>query len=355
LSRTGPEEVGVGEFASFEVTITNRGSGTAKGIRVRDRFDTGLRHPSAKPNEFAVEYPGVRDLPPNESTTIPLTFEVVAGGTHCHEVTVVAEGAAPLSERACITAREAAIEITVTAPRTRVVGEIAPFNIVVKNTSSVAASDVEIVNRCDPALEPNQAPAGHERLADGGILLRIDRLEAGERRSISMTAACRTPSNRACNRATVSVDGRLIAAAEGCVEILPTLPTGAQAAQQAALRLTVDASATATRVGARQIIYVNVLNTGQQVERQLLVRVLLPQELAADREQIQPQQGLTVVGQEYRFAVEELAAQQQARITIPVTAARAASVQVRAAAMAAGMATPVTSDSKLIEIAPASL
>jgi hypothetical protein len=225
LRRTGPEQVGVGEYAGFEVTLTNRGTGPARGIRVRDRFDTGLRHPSAKPNEFAVEYPGIRDLPANESTTIPLTFQVVAGGTHCHEVTVTAEGAEPVSARACVTARQAALEITVTAPRTRVVGEIAQFNVVVKNTGEVAASKVEIVSRYDAALEPNQAPADHERLADGSVLLRIDRLEAGERRAFSTTAVCRAPSNRACNTARVTAEGGVVAASEGCVEILPTLST----------------------------------------------------------------------------------------------------------------------------------
>jgi hypothetical protein len=214
---------------------------------------------------------------------------------------------------------------------------------------------VEIVNRYDAALEPSQAPAGHERLPDGGILLRIDRLEAGERRTFSTTAVCRTPSNRACNRATVTVDGRLIAAAEGCVEILPTLSTGPGSAERAALRLTINETTNPTRAGERQIIYVSVENTDQQVVRQLSVRVLLPQELTADRTQIQPQQGLTVLEQELRFTVDELPAQQQLRFTIPVTANRAGSAQIRAAAIAAGITTPVTADSNLIEIVPASL
>jgi uncharacterized repeat protein (TIGR01451 family) len=223
LRRTGAEQVGVGEFVSFEVTITNRGAGTARGIRLRDRFDAGLRHPSAKPNEYAVEYPGVRDLPPGDSTMIPLTFQIVAGGTQCHEVTVSAEGTQPLTEEACVTAREAAVDVTVTAPRSRVVGEVAQFNVVVKNVGEVAATDVEVVNTYDASLEPSQAPTGHERLASGEILLRIDRLEAGERRSFSTTALCRAPTNRACNKVVVRTEGAIIAAAEGCVEILPAL------------------------------------------------------------------------------------------------------------------------------------
>jgi uncharacterized repeat protein (TIGR01451 family) len=355
LRRTGPEQVGVGEFASFEVTITNRGTGAARGIRLRDRFDTGLRHPSAKPNEYAVEYPDVRDLPPNESTTIPLSFQVVAGGTHCHEVTVSVEGAEPVSERGCITARQAVLEVTVTAPRTRVVGEVAQFNVVVKNVGEVAATNVEIINRYDAALEPHQAPAGHERLADGSILLRIDRLEASERRTFVTTANCRTRSDLACNRAIVTADGGITAAAEGCLEILPIIETGPVGEPQAALRLTISESKNPARVGERQIVYVTLQNAGQQVERQVSLRVLLPQEMTTDPAQVQPQQGLRVVGQELQFALDELPAQGQQRFTIPVTANRVGTVQIRAAAIAAGMNEHVTADSNRIEILTSSL
>ena len=47
----GPREldqVAVGEFASFELTVTNRGDGVARNIFVTDRFDRGLRHEQAQ-------------------------------------------------------------------------------------------------------------------------------------------------------------------------------------------------------------------------------------------------------------------------------------------------------------------
>ncbi len=222
LRRTGPEQVGVGAFTSFELIVTNTGSATAKEIEIQDRFDRGLRHPRAAENEFAVKYSNMRDLPPGESASIPLTFEVIAAGTQCHEVTVTAEGAAAVTERACITAQQAALEVSVTAPRTRVVGENAEFNVVVKNTGDVAAQNVELVIRFDPALDPSAInEPGHKRLPDGAIVLGIERLEAGERRPFQMTGRCISASERATARAVVTADGGVTAAAEGRVEILP--------------------------------------------------------------------------------------------------------------------------------------
>ena len=100
LRRLGTEAIAVGDYVSFEVTVTNKGDGTARKIEVRDRFDRGLTHPSAKPGEFSVEYLGMRDLAPGESAKLPspLTFQVVAAGQQCHDVTVSAEGVTPVTQ-----------------------------------------------------------------------------------------------------------------------------------------------------------------------------------------------------------------------------------------------------------------
>ena len=47
LSGPTPAQVAVGENVSFNLTVTNRGDGVAQHIKVSDRFDRGLRHPSA--------------------------------------------------------------------------------------------------------------------------------------------------------------------------------------------------------------------------------------------------------------------------------------------------------------------
>ena len=56
LRAAGPEQVSVGEYAGFDLTVTNRGDGVANNVRVSDRYDRGLKHPSAATNERPVEY-----------------------------------------------------------------------------------------------------------------------------------------------------------------------------------------------------------------------------------------------------------------------------------------------------------
>jgi hypothetical protein len=142
------------------------------------------------------------------------------------------------------------------------------------------------------------------------------------------------------------------------VEILPVPPPGgpvgaASPAGPSNLRLTLTESTNPARVGERHIVYVNVQNTGQQPERQISVRVLLPQEMAADPLQIQPQGEASVRGQEIRFAViSELPSQAERQYVIPITPNRAGRVQIRAEMAAPSLAAPVVVESNSIEILP---
>jgi uncharacterized repeat protein (TIGR01451 family) len=357
VRRTTAENVAVGDFVSFDIVVTNRGDGTARGIKIRSQFDRGLSHPEAKPNVYAVDYNHMRDLPPGDSETIPLTFGVVAGGTQCHEVTVTAEGAEAVSGRGCVTARQATLEVEVRGPRSRNIGQTAEFVAVIRNVADVAATNVEIVARCDAPLEPSRAEPGHQRLPDGALVMRIEKMEAKEQRTFRMEAICRTSSLSACNRISVTADGGVSVADEACVEILPAQQPGSAAVPGTPagsnLRLTITESTNPARVGERLVVYLNVQNSGQQAERQVSVRMLLPPELAADAAQIQPQAEASVRGQEIRFStIAELQPQAERQYVIPVNVNRDGKVTIRAELAAPSLAAPLVLDSNPIEILP---
>ena len=196
MRAAGPDQVSVGEYAGFDLTVTNRGDGVANNVRVSDRYDRGLKHPSASTNERPVEYAFPRALAPSESDNVRLTFQVIDGGKQCHEATVTADGADPVAQTACVTGRQAALEVTITGPRSRVVGEIADFRATVKNVGDVDATNIELVVRIDAAINLTMADAGSQSLANNGVMLKIDRLVPAERRPFTMQGECRNQSNR---------------------------------------------------------------------------------------------------------------------------------------------------------------
>lgn len=214
-----PEQVAVGEYVGYELSITNRGDGVARHIQVRDTFDKGLRHPSA-PNENSVVNSNIRELAPNDSETVRLTLQLIEPGEHCHDVTVTADGADPATQHACATGVQAALEVKITGPRSRVVGETAEFSVVVRNTGATAAGNVELVIKCDPAIVPFVEAS--ERLPDGGVLIRVDRgIAPNERRVFRVHGRCQAASNHACARASATALGGANSVDEACLEILP--------------------------------------------------------------------------------------------------------------------------------------
>ncbi len=363
LRLTGTDQVSVGQFAAFELTIVNRGDGVARHIQITDRFDRGLRHPAAKPNEFTVVNANLKDLAPGESQVVPLTFQVVDGGTQCHEATVTADGADPVSQKGCVTARQAALEVKIIGPRQTVIGDTANFSATITNVGDVTAANVELVIHCDAAIVPTAAEPGAQPLADNGLLLKIDSLAPAEKRTFKMQGQCRTATNRACTRATITAEGGVNQAAEACVEILPPLSTGALPAAGGAptasnLTLTVGVTKTPAHVGDKLLINIIIANAGQQLEKGVSMRAILPQELTPDTTQIQPAAENVLPnekGTEIRFpTVAEVAPGEQLRYLITVTPSRTGRVQVQAQVASTSLTTPKTVDSDMIDIVSAS-
>lgn len=231
LRAISAEQVAVGQNVSWELTITNRGDGVARHIKIKDRFDLGLTHEKDLQNTHVIERSeGIRELAPNDSERIPLTFTVVESGRQCHHVTVTADGSDPATQQACVTGIQAAIEVKITGAHRRVVGEIAEFNAAVKNTGTSGATNVVLRVQFDQAIEP-VIENGLSRLDDGSVGLQFDReLAPNEKRVIPLRGRCRNPSTHACARATVTALGGAVSQDEACLEILPvmsnSLPAG---------------------------------------------------------------------------------------------------------------------------------
>jgi uncharacterized repeat protein (TIGR01451 family) len=229
LRSTTPAQLAVGEYAGFEVVVTNTGDGTARSVSVRDAFPPGLRHDKAKPGATEIEYERF-DLAPNQSKTVPLTFEIVAEGQQCHTATVSAEGADPVSKQGCVTGLKPAFAgFRITGHRSRTVGEKAQFDIVIKN-GDLPARNVAVILKIDPALELVPNPnLPYERLQDGRILLKIGDMVANEQRTFTqqpIEAVCKEDNRNACVTADLMAGGTFIYTEQACVDILPAAPGG---------------------------------------------------------------------------------------------------------------------------------
>ena len=224
LTNVGPTAAALGEYVSFDLTVTNTGESTARNILIYDRFDAGLSHEMDTEKRNAIQNDQMRDLGPGESATIALTFKVTAAGQLCHEVTVSADGAASVTQRGCATGRQAAVQVRIQSVRQQVVGQLAEYIVSVQNVGDVPATDLEIVQEFPREMQAVATPPDQTAAADGSIRIRIDRLIPGEVRPFRTQARCTAASANACSRATVLAGGAQAHQAETCLEIVQQMP-----------------------------------------------------------------------------------------------------------------------------------
>jgi uncharacterized repeat protein (TIGR01451 family) len=223
-------QVAVGQFARFEVVITNKGDATASRVAIRDAFPPGLRHEKAEPGATEIEFKGVGDIAPNQTKTVPLAFEVTAEGQQCHTATVTAENADPVSKQGCVTGVKPAFQsFEIIGPVSRTVGEKAEFKIVIKN-GNLPASNVAVVLKFDPALEPvTSSDPNYQVLDDGSILLKVGEIVANEQRTFpppAIEAICKSKNDAASVHADLTVGGAFVYADQWAVSILPAAEPG---------------------------------------------------------------------------------------------------------------------------------
>jgi uncharacterized repeat protein (TIGR01451 family) len=226
-----PSQLTIGEYAKFVIVISNRGNATARRVIINAEFPPGLQHPG-KPGETKIAFDPVPaiDILPNESKTVPLTFEVMAEGQHCHTVTVTADGAESVSKQGCVRGIKPTFEsFKIIGPESRTVGEKAEFRIVIKN-GNLPAQNVAVRLTFDPALEPIvPSDPSYEVLQNGDILLKVGDVVANEQRTFpppAIEARCRSDKDNACVQADLMVGGAFALTHQSCVSILPAAPAG---------------------------------------------------------------------------------------------------------------------------------
>ena len=113
------------------------------------------------------------------------------------------------------------------------------------------------------------------------------------------------------------------------------------------MRLTLIDTGQPTKVGQPTTLFANLNNTGVSSERQVAVRVLIPNSFTVDRTAIQPRGSFEVVdvpeGLELRFTpIAELRAGEQQRYIVPLTPARAGVATVSAQVRSQSATGPTT-------------
>jgi hypothetical protein len=123
----------------------------------------------------------------------------------------------------------------------------------------------------------------------------------------------------------------------------------------APLKLTIRTSANPGRVGTPLSLFVFIENPGQQLQRDVSLRIQLPTGAIPDTNRIRPPGAFEFVGQqEIRFdRIGEIAPGDRQEFEIPLTSSTPGVATFVAQVVATGMTQPIVAESTPIQIEPA--
>jgi uncharacterized repeat protein (TIGR01451 family) len=310
LSMTGPPTATLNVPVTYQLTVTNPGTGPATNVVLEDDFDAGLEHDS---KVAKVELP-VGTLAPGETKMLtPLTLTPRKTGKLVNRATARADG--NLSDRAehPVVVQEAKLTVKITGPANRYVGRPAVWDITVTNPGEVALANVVVHDPLPAELTFVSATEGG-KLDNGQVAWNVGALKPKESKTVQVTSKCATMTQRAVNPATANADPGLEARDEAPIQIAG-LP---------AFRLEVVDLDDPVVVGGKTTYKIDVTNQGSLAGSDVSIVALVPPEMKLLN--ANGPSAHTVEGQKVTFApVSSLAPGQALNYTVEVEALKPAS------------------------------
>jgi uncharacterized repeat protein (TIGR01451 family) len=338
VTKTGPLTGVVGMPVTYQIAVTNPGTGPATNVLLRDQFDAGLEHESrANP----VELP-VGTLAPGETKTVTLNLIPRTVGALTNRVSALADGNLTARAEHTVTVQRAQLAIKKTGPAARYVDRPAVWDIRVTNPGETALANVVVRDQLPPELGFQSATQGGQQTSDGQVLWNLGTLGPREEKLVQLTTRCLKIAPRALNVAIATADPGLQVQDEAAVEIRG-LP---------AFRLEVVDVDDPIEVGGKTAYKIDVTNQGSLPGNQVEIRALVPRQMKVINANgpSQPR----VEGQQVLFPpVDSLQPGQTLNYSVEVQALEPGDVRFRVELRSATLSSPVIEEESTTVVAPA--
>lgn len=183
IKMSGPDAVEVGKPAKYRIEITNTGDAPLSNVTISDVFDPGLRHLQGEASPIVK---AIGELAPGETKPLGVSFIVSQPGRQRHRVSVTADGGHTAASSAAVTGLQSTappvqVEVLGYGPDRLRPGAEGQYKVEIRNTGTVAATNLRIVADFGASLEPTVATGGDRRESGQTFLAwNVPRLQAGE-------------------------------------------------------------------------------------------------------------------------------------------------------------------------------
>jgi uncharacterized repeat protein (TIGR01451 family) len=329
VKKEGPENLVVGDTATYRITVANTGKVTVRDIEVKDMLSKGLQFDDREIARGAVDgrLMSSIDRKKPERTWSGLTLG--PGQSRVFEYRVKAEAPGRLQSTVHVTAgellKEAGLDVEVMTATLQMsaegpegaqgsVGQPARYQVTVANRGSAVLRNVTVRCVCPPDMHPRKVMEGAEAIRDG-VQWVLKELKPGDNRTFTVALVTTSPGNR-----TVRFTAKAHRGEEQTKEVRTSF------AGLANLDWDVEAPAIVS-VGRETTYRVTVANRGSATGR-ALVRVDLPMSFDLRDESPRGTRGVGQNANEVRFEEEQIGAGRKRTYVVRVNPRVAGEVRV---------------------------
>ncbi|HRH81549.1 MAG TPA: CARDB domain-containing protein [Thiobacillaceae bacterium] len=309
ITKTCPAEALVGDKVEYTVNVTNKGSGEATNVVVKDVVPGGMKHDSGQPT---VEWK-VGNLAPGASASEKFTFTAEQMGSQINTAKVSADRDLSGAAQCLTEVKKPGIDVEKSGPDKRFLGRPATYGITAGNPGNAAASNVVVTDVVPVGMTFKSASEGGSYdAATRTVTWKLGSLAAGATAKMDVTMVGDN-AGKPCNVATITADRGLTDSAQACTEV----------AGIPALLLEVVDSPDPVEVGTSTTYTIRVTNQGTADATNVVIQSML-----ADGQELTSATGATAAtatGNLVRYApVAVLAPGQVVEYKVDVKAVKAA-------------------------------
>jgi len=183
LTKTAPAEGTPCDVWPVTLTVTNSGTGTARGVTLADQLPAGLKFDGATPNW------NIGDIASGQSREIKFNVKADKTGTFANTATATAQGGLTATSNTTSTViKQAVLTIDKKCPDRIRIGQNMKFDIVVTNTGTAVATNT-VVRDAIPAGARFVSATEGGTASGSDAVWNLGNLNPGQSRTISLTLA----------------------------------------------------------------------------------------------------------------------------------------------------------------------
>jgi len=157
LKTVAPPRVQIGEEITFQITVSNPGTGVAQQVVLEERVPPGLQHPAG--SDLVYE---VGSLKPGESRQLELKLLAAQAGVVANVLTARGDANLKAEDRVEVEVLAPQLDLAFEGPKRRYLEREATYTVSISNPGTAPARQVELIAQLPPGLKFVSANnAGH--------------------------------------------------------------------------------------------------------------------------------------------------------------------------------------------------